>query len=73
VRWDNSPKANVQFTLQRYPLLWPLALLRRHDAVQSGVVYDGLELFFTALLVATTLTIAGIAGFIIYKLFAGQK
>jgi len=36
-------------------------------------VYDGLELFFTALLVATTLTIAGIAGFIIYKLFAGQK
>jgi len=36
-------------------------------------MYDGLELFFTLLLVAATLTIAAIAGFIIYKLFAGQR
>jgi len=36
-------------------------------------MYDGLELFFTALLVATTLAIAGVAFVIIRKLFAGQK
>ena len=36
-------------------------------------MYDGLELFFTALLVATTLAIAAVAGVVVYKLFAGQK
>jgi len=36
-------------------------------------MYEGLELFFTILLVVTTVAIAGFAGFVIYKLFAGQR
>lgn len=36
-------------------------------------MYDGLELFFTGLLVLTTLGIAAVAGIVVYKLFAGQK
>jgi len=36
-------------------------------------MYDGLELFFTALLVFTTAAIVAVCGIVIYKLFAGQR
>jgi hypothetical protein len=36
-------------------------------------MYAGLQLFFTGLLVAATLAIAWFAGYVVYKLYAGQR
>jgi hypothetical protein len=36
-------------------------------------MYDGLELFFTVLLVGGSLVIAGVAGLVVWKLFAGRS
>ena len=36
-------------------------------------MYAGLELFFTVLLVVTSIAIVGFAVFVVWKLFAGQR
>lgn len=51
-------------------LRWPGAL---SASAKLAPMYDGLELFFTGLLVVTTLAIVAVAAIVIYRLFAGQK
>jgi hypothetical protein len=36
-------------------------------------MYSGLEAFFITLLVIATVSIAWFAGYVVYKLFAGQR